>query len=258
MGVFNRNQLRKRTFTATVVDSEVMKDFKYRGHDEIPAQAAIKLLLKTTTGKESPQEWPIGDAKNFKFVDEKTIRPKGDHAISEQSGGGLLIAALDKLGVALDDTTEPLEGMTFRWGQEIVPGRKGTTLLPSELVGQTDTESDESEEEEEAEEEEAEEAEKEKHERPPREEETEEEEAEEEEAAADDAEALATMAIVSVLKAKKKIGLARVGIEVHKSAVLRGVSNSTRMAASKLAGTSKFQKAKGQPWAIKGDYLVPA
>ena len=260
MGIFNRNQLRKRTFTATVTEAEVIKNFRYKGLPDVPAQAAIKLALKTTTGKETEQTWPIGDATNFKYVDDKTIRPKGDHAISENASGGHLVASLDKLKVELDDTVEPLEGMTFRWSQETVPGKKGTLLLPVELVGQEADEEDDGEEEDEdkaGDEESGEEGE---------DEESESEEEDEfewngrtkEGEEADDIEALATKAVVSLLKAKKKVSQSRLAIEVHKSAVLRSVSNVSRVNASKLAGTGKFQEAKDKPWAIKNGFIVEA
>lgn len=261
MGIFNRGQLRKRSFTATIIDPHVVNDFRFRNRDDIPAQAAIVIGLRTTTGKETEQQYPVGDAKNFKVInDSKGLRAKGDFAIGEQTGGGLFIAALDRLKVALDDTVEPLDGLTFRWSQEMIPGRKGTTLLPVELLGQSAESEDEEEEESDEdcggrqgagkEEEESEEEEEES------EEDDEEEEEEEGDDEATDIDALATKAIVALLKAKKKIPIGRVPVEVHKSQALMGSSNPDRVAAAKLAGTSKFQKAKGKPWTIKNDHLV--
>ena len=245
MGIFNRSSLRKRSFLATIIEAGVVNDWHYPKGD-LPAQAAIVLTLKTTAGKEFPKEYPIGDAVNFKVIlDGKGVRPKGDVAIGEQSGGGILIAALDKCGVPLDDSVEPLEGLTFRWGQEAVPGKTFMPLIPIELMSQKLEEEeadDEPEEDEDTEDEET----------------SEEDEDTEEEHEDADPDALATKAILAILKARKKVSVGRIGVEVHKCQALTGVSNKDRVAAAKLAGTSKFLKAKGQPWVLKGDSVVKA
>lgn len=258
MGVFNN--LRKRAFTATITSAKAINNFTFNGRPDIPKQAAIVLGLKTSSGKETQQQYPCGDAKGFKVInDGDSLRPVGDASIGETTGGGYFLSALiHKCNVDIDDSLSVLEGLTFKWAQEAIPGRKSTILLPFEQLGGSSEEEADEEESEESTEESAEESEEEEESDDESDDESDESEDDEEddEEESDDVPTLTQKTIVALLKSKKRIPVGRVNVLVHKA--LAGQSPKVRLSASKLAGTSKFLKDKGRPWTIKNDNLVGA